>query len=745
MPNPTTTVVGIRELDCSAEEQVLRRVLGSLPGVASLTFDVVNRRLTIQHDAELVSTQAIAAKIKSAGMTPAMAVAPALKDSAGGDGACSSEVCKPQLPAADVEPVATRRELVMLGISAVLAAASEITAWTSAYEQSWPVISMAIVAILLGGLPTLRKGFIAVKTLTLNINFLMTVAVIGACIIGSWPEAAMVVVLFAIAELIEKYSLDRARNAIRALMEVAPPTAWVKQDGAEVSFIERPVGDVAVGSIIRVRPGERLPLDGIVVTGASAVNQAPITGESVPVDKKVGDEVFAGTINEDGLLEIRTSGGQDQTTIARIIRTVQEAQGQRAPTQRFVDRFARIYTPAVFVFALLVAIVPPLLFHQPWHRWTYEALVLLVIACPCALVISTPVSIVSGLAAAAKQGLLIKGGVYLEEGRKLRVIALDKTGTVTEGKPKVTDTRSLGAMSADQILHLAATLDAGSDHPVARAVTAAWGEEKVQRFGPLFRTENFASVSGRGVTGTVEGKPYWLGNHRFAHERGVCSPAVESVLAEFESKGQTAVVLTDDKAALGIIAVADTPRASSVEAIRELQALGLRTIMLSGDNQTTAQTIARGVGIDDARGELLPSDKLTAIDDLLKTYGDAGVGMVGDGVNDAPALAKASIGFAMGAAGTDTALETADVALMRDDLHGVATFIRLSQKTAAVLRQNITFALLIKAVFFALALAGVATLWMAVIADVGASLVVVANGLRLTRLKTRDHEASMSK
>ncbi|MBX3097890.1 MAG: heavy metal translocating P-type ATPase, partial [Fimbriimonadaceae bacterium] len=353
MPSPTTTIVGIRELDCSAEEQLLRRVLGSLPGVTSLTFDIVNRRLTIEHDAELIGTQAIAAKIKSAGMTPALAGASNLTNSPDGDGSCGSEVCKTPSPAAEVEPVATRRELVMLGISAVLAAGSEITAWTTGQEQSWAVISMAVVAILLGGLPTLRKGFIAVKTLTLNINFLMTVAVIGACIIGSWPEAAMVVVLFAIAELIEKFSLDRARNAIRALMDVAPPTAWVKQAG-ENGFIEVPVGEVAVGSIIRIRPGERLPLDGIVLTGASAVNQAPITGESVPVDKKVGDEVFAGTINEDGLLEVRTTGGQDQTTIARIIRTVQEAQGQRAPTQRFVDRFARIYTPAVFVFALLV-------------------------------------------------------------------------------------------------------------------------------------------------------------------------------------------------------------------------------------------------------------------------------------------------------------------------------------------------------------------------------------------------------
>jgi Cd2+/Zn2+-exporting ATPase len=369
-------------------------------------------------------------------------------------------------------------------------------------------------------------------------------------------------------------------------------------------------------------------------------------------------------------------------------------------------------------------------------RWVYEALVLLVIACPCALVISTPVTVVSGLAAAARRGVLIKGGTYLENGRRLRVIALDKTGTITEGKPRVTGVRSLGSRGSDEVLRLAASLDSGSSHPVAKAVVEAWDEDKSRRIGPLFQVADFVSIPGRGAQGTIDGRRYYIGNHRFAHERGVCSPAIESQLAELEGEGQTAIVLFDEKTAVGLLAVADTPRETSIEALRELHALGLRTVMLSGDNQRTASSIARAVGIDDTRGELLPDDKLAAIDTLLQSSGDSAVGMVGDGVNDAPALAKASIGFAMGAAGTDTALETADVALMRDDLRAIPLFIRLSRRTSAVLRQNIALALGIKAVFFTMALIGVATLWMAVVADMGASLLVVANGLRLLRSST---------
>lgn len=744
-----TSVFNIPSMDCPAEEAVIRNRVGKMPGVSGLSFDLFNRRLTVEHTLE--SDAAIIAALKDIGMPPSeLGVSRAAeKDDAKGGHAGHThaqgahpgeETSAPEGADQHSQPVATRMQIALLAASGVLAFASEITAWATKEEKSWPVIALAVASILLGGLPTLRKGLIALRTFTLNINFLMTVAVIGAAAIGSWPEAAMVIFLFAVAELIESYSLERARNAVRALMTLTPETAAVKQpDG---SWSEMDAAKVATGATVRVKPGERIALDGKVVSGASAVDQAPITGESIPVEKAVGDQVFAGTINGNGLLEFATTGGKDETTLARIIKTVQEAQGQRAPTQRFVDSFARVYTPIVCGVALLVAVTPPLLFHQLWMPWIYKALVLLVVGCPCALVISTPVTIVSGLAAAAKRGILIKGGMYLEQGKAIKVIALDKTGTITEGKPKVTDVRSLGTLAVDRILLLAASLDAGSDHPVARAVTAAWTDDRRAQSGPLLAVGDFESVTGKGVKGTIDSRWYFVGNHRFAHERGVCSPEVEAVLAELEKKGQTAIVLADEKSALGVLAVADTPRATSVEAVKELHALGIRTIMLSGDNQTTAEVIARSVGIDDARGGLLPEDKLKAIDDLLAKHGP--VGMVGDGVNDAPALAQATVGFAMGAAGTDTALETADVALMRDDLRGVPEFLALSRRTSAILVQNISFALLAKAVFFILAVVGIATMWMAVLADVGATLVVIANGLRLAIVHARpssNHDA----
>ena len=736
MPEPSTTIIGVQELDCAAEEQVLQKVVGSMPGVLSLECNVMTRRMTVTHDAAAVTCEALAAKVRAAGMTPTI-VATAGEPPREAPGAeCGGPAFETTAVTGATPPVATRMQIALLASSGVLAFTSEIIAWVTKAEKSWPVIALAVVSILLGGLPTLRKGFIALRTLTLNINFLMTVAVIGAAAIGSWPEAAMVIFLFAVAELIESYSLERARNAVRALMTLTPVTAAVKQ--ADGLWIETDAARVPVGSTVRVKPGERIPLDGKIVSGASAVDQAPITGESIPVEKAVGDQVFAGTINGNGLLEFTTTGGKDETTLARIIKTVQEAQGQRAPTQRFVDSFARVYTPIVCAVAVLVAVLPPLLFQQLWMPWIYKALVLLVVGCPCALVISTPVTIVSGLAAAAKRGILSKGGVYLEQGKSIKVVALDKTGTITEGKPKVTEVRTLSTLSADQVLRLAASLDAGSDHPVARAVSAAWDSGKAAVGGPLFKVESFSSVPGRGVSGSIEGKTYFVGNHRFGHERGVCSPEVEALLGELEARGQTTIVLTDERMALGVLAVADTPRESSVEALRDLHALGIRTIMLSGDNQTTAEVIARSVGIDDARGGLLPEDKLTAIKELLAKHG--AVGMVGDGVNDAPALAEATVGFAMGAAGTDTALETADVALMKDDLRGVPEFLSLSRRTSAILKQNISFALGSKAVFFVLAVIGVATMWMAVLADVGATLVVIANGLRMMRVPASPHE-----
>ncbi|MCW5937373.1 MAG: heavy metal translocating P-type ATPase, partial [Fimbriimonadaceae bacterium] len=451
---------------------------------------------------------------------------------------------------------------------------------------------------------------------------------------------------------------------------------------------------------------------------------APITGESIPVAKAAGDQVFAGTINEKGSFDFEVTANTEQTTLARIIRVVQQAQSQKAPTQRFVDKFARYYTPLVVVLAILITVVPPLLLAQPYSDWLYKALVLLVIACPCALVISTPVTVVSALASAARRGILVKGGVYIEEGRRLSQIALDKTGTLTHGLPKVTDVVSFDSIEEAELLRLAASLDAPSEHPVATAIVAAYGSQRAS-------VEEFESITGRGVKGVVDGQQYFLGNHRLAHEEDYCRAEVEAVLERLEEQGKTVVILGNTDRALGVIAVADTVRETSIQAVKELHDLGVRTLMLTGDNARTARAIAAQVGIDDARGDLLPEDKLEIITELTADKGH--VGMVGDGINDAPALAQADVGFAMGAAGTDTAIETADVALMQDDLRKIPEFIRLSRKASTVLKQNIAFAIGVKVAFFVLAFFGIATLWMAVFADMGASLLVVGNGLRLLR------------
>ncbi|MNZ21261.1 putative cadmium-transporting ATPase [compost metagenome] len=553
----------------------------------------------------------------------------------------------------------------------------------------------------------------------------MSIAVTGAVLIGQWPEAAMVMVLFTVAELIEARSLDRARNAIGGLMQLTPDMATVRQ--ADGQWREVEVREVAIGALVRVRPGERIGLDGEVTSGQSSVDQAPITGESLPVEKAVGDKLFAGTINQAGALEFRVTAAAGQSTLARIIKAVEEAQGARAPTQRFVDRFSRIYTPVVFAIALAVAVIPPLFMAGAWFDWVYRALVLLVVACPCALVISTPVTIVSGLAAAARKGILIKGGVYLEGGRQLDFLALDKTGTITHGKPVQTDAKVLEPLFEGRAQALAASLGERSDHPVSRAI-AQFGKEQGLA---LSEVDDFAALAGRGVRGTVAGEVYHLGNHRLVEELGLCSPELEAQLDALERQGKTVVLLLDRSGPLALFAVADTVKESSRQAIAELHELGIKTVMLTGDNPHTAQAIATVVGIDRAEGNLLPADKLKSIETLY-AQGHR-VGMVGDGINDAPALARAEIGFAMAAAGTDTAIETADVALMDDDLRKIPAFVRLSRQSAAILMQNIVLALGIKAIFLAITFAGMATMWMAVFADMGVSLLVVFNGLRLLR------------
>ncbi|WP_225614797.1 heavy metal translocating P-type ATPase [Pseudomonas sp. PDM18] len=693
------TSLRIEAMDCPTEERLLRDALGRVSAVEDLDFNLMQRLLRVQHRFD--STEPLQKLVASLGM--------------------QAEPVDENAPVS-AQP-AQQKPWWPLALAGVAAAGAEFFEWF-AIGPHWLVAVLAIAAIVGAGLPTYRKGWIALKNRNLNINALMSIAVTGAMLIGQWPEAAMVAVLFAIAELIEAKSLDRARNAIRGLLQLAPEQATVQVDG---QWQEVPAKSVALGARVRVRPGERIALDGEVLDGRSSVNQAPITGESLPVEKQAGDTLFAGTINGESALEYRVTRVADDSTLARIIHAVEEAQGSRAPTQRFVGQFSRIYTPVVFLIAIATALLPPLFFGGAWLDWVYRALVLLVIACPCALVISTPVTIVSGLSAAARLGILIKGGVFLEMGRSLEWIALDKTGTLTEGRPRQTDFTALRESAAGDVRALAASLAARSDHPVSHAVAQAAEADNIA----LYSVGELTALPGRGVKGEIDGRTYHLGNHRLVEELELCSKELEARLDALEQQGKTVIVLLDTEGPLALFAVADGVKETSREAVAQLHQLGVKTLMLTGDNPHTANAIGAQVGIDQALGNLLPEDKLREV--KQRQASGKRVGMVGDGINDAPALARADIGFAMGAAGTDTAIETAGVALMDDDLRKLPSFIRLSRQTHRVLIQNITLALGIKAVFLALTLAGEGTLWMAVFADMGASLLVVFNGLQLLR------------
>ncbi len=690
----------IEAMDCPTEQTLIQNKLGKLAGVQQLEFNLINRILGVTHD--LPSTAPIIDAIKSLGM--------------------QADPIEEGTPAA--APPA-KKHWWPLALSGVGALAAEVIHFTNA-APTWVIALVALVSILSGGLTTYKKGWIALKNLNLNINALMSIAVTGAILIGQWPEAAMVMFLFTVAELIEAKSLDRARNAISGLMQMTPEQATVRQ--ADGSWAEREVNSVELGAIVRVRPGERIGLDGEVTAGQSTIDQAPITGESLPIEKTVGDKVFAGTINQAGSLEYAVTAAASNSTLARIIHAVEQAQGARAPTQRFVDRFAKIYTPAVFLFALGVALIPPLFMAGVWFDWIYRALVLLVVACPCALGDLHPGDHRqrpggSGAQRHPDQGRRVPGGrlqARLPGPRQDRHHHPRQTGanrlpgTVPECRRQCA---GVGRQPSPGV-------------PTTRyrwpSPTRWW--IKTCR---AHAVDNFTALTGRGVRGDINGATYHLGNHRLVEELGLCSPALEDKLFALEKQGKSVVLLLDKSGPLALFAVADTVKDSSREAIQQLHELGIKTLMLTGDNTHTAQAIAAQVGIDQAQGDLLPTDKLLAIEAL---YGQGRrVGMVGDGINDAPALARAEIGFAMAAAGTDTAIETADVALMDDDLRKIPAFIRLSRQTSSILKQNIALALVIKAVFLAVTFLGMATMWMAVFADMGVSLLVVFNGLRLLR------------
>lgn len=710
----------IRGMDCAEEIAILKREIGPLAGgEGNLSFDLLKARMTVTAP---VAEREIVTAVERTGMR--------------------AQVWKEG--SEEAEPAGIWQRLgrtVLTTVSGAGTLAGFAThAWmagglTEAVGSEGAGLAHAVplaarvlygIAILAGVWTVLPKAWFALRRLRPDMNLLMVIAVLGAVAIGEWFEGSTVAFLFALSLALESWSVGRARRAVAALMDLAPQMARVKRpDGSEE---EVPAEQVEVGTVFIVKPGERVPLDGRVVAGASAINQAPITGESVPVDKTEGADVFAGTINGDGALEVQATKRAEDSTLAHIIRMVEEAQSRRAPSEQWVDRFARIYTPAVMAVALAILVVPPLFFGGAWADWIYRALVLLVIACPCALVISTPVSVVAALAAAAHNGVLVKGGLFIEIPARLRAVALDKTGTLTWGRPAVVEVVPLAGHDERELLLRVGALEARSEHPLARAILAYTKDRGIA----VLPAEDFQILQGKGATGRFEGREYWLGSHRYLEERGQETPEIHERLEAMSRAGRTAVVVGTVDHVCGLIAVADEVRPESKDAVQALRNAGIETIvMLTGDNRGTAEAVGRETGIDEVRAELLPAEKVAAIDQLVARYGQ--VAMIGDGVNDAPAMARSTISVAMGAAGSDAAIETADIALMSDDLAKLPWLIRHSRRTLRVIRQNIGFSLLVKAVFVVLTFAGFASIWAAIAADMGASLLVIFNGLRLLR------------
>jgi Cd2+/Zn2+-exporting ATPase len=752
-------VCSVEGMCCAAEAGPIEQVVRKLPGVAQVVADPALARLAVTFDPQALGESRIVAEVEQLGFRVVEDRGPRTEDR----GPKTSDQNKGDWPlAGSLWSLVSRRPKDLLTALCGLLFAS---AWLSglAGAPAGVTSTLYILATLVGGAFVARAGWATLQaTHTLDINLLMTVAAIGALLIGEYAEGAAVVFLFALGNALEGYTMERARRSIRALMRLAPDTARVLRPAATGEMII-PVEQVRVGETIVVRPGDRVPLDATVLAGDSAVDQAPITGESVPVAKAAGDELFAGSINGEGALEARVTRPARDSTLARIIHMVEEAQARKSRAQRFIDVFAKYYTPAVIAFAVLVAVLPPLVAGGGWGEWLYRALVLLVIACPCALVISTPVSVVSAISAAARAGVLFKGGAALEAAGGLKALAFDKTGTLTVGRPIVTDIvlcsefsvlsyhnvsnelppplsateppDALGNSKLNtqnlELLRLAAAVEQRSTHPLARAILAA---AEARGLAPL-PAHDFRSIGGRGASATVDGRSVMVGNR--AMFAGAELPAgVEERLGELERAGRTAMLVGVDGQVVGLIGAADQPRAESRAVVEALKRQGItRVAMLTGDAAPVAAQVGAAVGVDDVRAGLLPADKLDAIGSLAAQHSN--VGMVGDGVNDAPALARATVGIAMGGAGSDAALETADVTLMSDDLAKLPFAIELSRSARQIILQNVVFALAVKAVFLVATLLGAATLWMAVFADTGAALIVIANGMRLLAYRPR--------
>ena len=723
MPTMASTIqMRIHGMDCAEEIAVLRREVGAVVGGEErLSFNLLDGTMTIQSAPATLSRSAIEEAVGRTGMRAELIQGP---------GALPHPPWWERHGRAVLTAVSGLLTAAGFAVHASLAggitAAIGSEGLGGSHHLPAPTAVFYALASATGGFYVLPKAWLAAKRLQPDINFLMILAVLGAAGIGEGFEAATVCFLFSLSLSLEAWSIGRARRAVGALLSLESPVARVKgSDGREGDV---PLHGVSVGAIFIVHPGERVPLDGVVVAGASEVNQAPITGESQPAAKVAGDGVFAGTINGDGALEVRSTKLAGDTTLAQIIRLVRGAQAKRAVSEQWVDRFARIYTPAVMGLALAVAAVPPLLLHAPAIEWFYRALVLLVIACPCALVISTPVSIVAGLAAAARQGVLIKGGMYLELPARLRAVVFDKTGTLTRGELRVEQVIGLSGHSESEVIGRAAAMEVRSDHPLARAIVAYAREQRIA-FTPA---DDVQVLQGKGVSARFGERPYWLGSHRYLEERRQDTGDAHRLLETMAQTGMTVVAVGSDAHVCGLIGLRDGLRPQVKQTVRELREAGIeRLVMLTGDNASTAKVIAQLSEIDEHAAELLPQDKVAAVERLVARYGT--VAMVGDGVNDAPAMARSSVGIAMGAAGSDAAIETADIALMGDDLTKLPWLIRHARATVGIIRANIAFSLLVKGVFVVLTFAGAATLWSAIAADMGASLLVIFNGLRLLR------------
>ncbi|GAB5493669.1 MAG: heavy metal translocating P-type ATPase [Phototrophicaceae bacterium] len=629
-------------------------------------------------------------------------------------------------------------QLALIGTAMVLAGFV-----ISLIAPNIPMISVGIytIALVIAVYPIATKGLNALRiNHRFTIDLLMSIAGVGALILGEYLEATTVVFLYIIGEALEGYITNQARDSIGALLELQPDNALRIKDGSETIV---PVENLLVGDIILVKPSERIPMDGKVIKGNSGVNQAAITGESMPITKVEGDDVFAGSINENGTLSIEVTTLAQDNTLSRIITMVADAQGRHAPSQRMIDQFAQYYTPAVIIFATLVAIIPPLFFGgdllgtEASQGWLYRALTILVIACPCALVISTPVTVISAITRAARNGVLIKGGAYLEALGTVKAVAFDKTGTLTEGRPVVMEARSIDCATGetcadcDDVLALAAAVESRSTHPLAKAVVnEAESRQILTRYAPADDVEN---LTGRGVTGTVEGQQVVVGSHTLFDDDFKHHPELCQLVTSAEERGQTTMMVHDGQRVRGYIAVADKVRESSAKVVADLNKLGLKTIMLTGDNPSVAKAVGNRVNVQDVRASLLPDDKVTAVEGLMQTHNN--VAMVGDGVNDTPALAMATVGIAMGGAGTAQAMETADIALMADDLGQLPFAVTLSRFSRNLILQNVILAIGMKLIFLFLAASGGVTMWMAIFADVGMSLIVTLNGMRALRFE----------